>query len=90
MLEPIGQALIELGAFQQGERIIDVSCEAGATSISIAQKVGSAGVVAGLDISPILVAEAAKRKQDLGLENLKFVLGDAARLIIQFMRSSKE
>jgi SAM-dependent methyltransferase len=78
MLEPIGQALIELGAFQQGEQIIDVGCGAGAMSISIAQKVGLAGAVTGLDISPVLVAEATKRAQDLGLENLNFVLGDAA------------
>jgi SAM-dependent methyltransferase len=78
MLEPIGQALIELAAFQEGEQILDVGCGAGATSISIAQQVGLAGVVTGLDISPVLVAEAAKRAQMLGLENLNFVLGDAA------------
>jgi SAM-dependent methyltransferase len=78
MLEPIGQALIELAAFRQGERIIDVGCGAGATSISIAQKVGAAGSVTGLDISPVLVAEATKRAQKLRLDNLKFVLGDAA------------
>ncbi len=78
MLQPIGQALIELAAFQQGEQIIDVGCGAGATSILITQKVGSAGAVTGLDISPVLVAEATKRAQMLGLENLSFVLGDAA------------
>ncbi len=78
MLEPIGHALIELAACQPGEQIIDVGCGAGVTSILIAQKVGSAGAVTGLDISPVLVAEATKRAQDLGLENLKFVLGDAA------------
>ena len=78
MLEPIGHALIELAACQPGEQIIDVGCGAGATSILIAQKIGSAGAVTGLDISPVLVAEATKRAQDLGLENLKFLLGDAA------------
>jgi SAM-dependent methyltransferase len=78
MLEPIGHALIELAACQQGERIIDVGCGAGATSISISQKVGAAGAVTGLDISSVLVAEATRRAQMLGLENLSFVLGDAA------------
>jgi SAM-dependent methyltransferase len=78
MLEPIGQALVELAAFQPGEQIIDVGCGAGATSIAIAQKVGATGAVTGLDISPVLVAEATKRSQVLGLENLSFVLGDAA------------
>jgi SAM-dependent methyltransferase len=78
MLQPIGQALIELATLQPGERIIDVGCGAGATSISIAQKVGSAGAVTGLDISPVLVAEATRRAKMLGLENLNFVLGDAA------------
>jgi SAM-dependent methyltransferase len=83
MLEPIGHALIELAAFQPGEQVIDVGCGAGATSISIAQKVGSTGAVTGLDISPVLVAEATKRAQDLGLENLNFVLGDAAIAIAE-------
>jgi SAM-dependent methyltransferase len=78
MLEPIGQALIELAAFKPGEQIIDVGCGAGAMSISIAQKVGATGAVTGLDISLVLVAEATKRAQMLGLENLNFVLGDAA------------
>jgi SAM-dependent methyltransferase len=78
MLEPIGQALIELAACQPGEQIIDVGCGAGVTSISIAQQVGLAGAVTGLDISPVLVAAATKRAQDLELENLRFVLGDAA------------
>jgi SAM-dependent methyltransferase len=77
MLEPINQALIELTACQPGEQIIDVGCGAGTTSILIAQKIGSAGAVTGLDISPVLVAKATKRAQDLGLENLNFVLGDA-------------
>jgi SAM-dependent methyltransferase len=78
MLEPIGLALIELAACQPGEQIIDVGCGAGATSVSIAQKVGAAGAVKGLDISPVLVTEATKRAQMLGLDNLNFVLGDAA------------
>ncbi len=78
MLEPIGRALIELAACQPGERIIDVGCGTGATSIAIARQVSAAGGVTGLDISSVLVAEASKRAGMLGLENLHFVLGDAA------------
>ncbi len=78
MIKPIGDALIERAGCRSGEQIIDIGCGAGATSIAIAQQVGAAGAVTGLDISPVLVAEATKRAATLGIENVQFVLGDAA------------
>ena len=78
MIKPIGDTLIERARCRPGEQIIDIGCGAGATSIAIAQQVGAAGAVTGLDISPVLVAEATKRAATLGLENVRFVLGDAA------------
>lgn len=78
MIKPIGDALIELAGCRQGEQIIDVGCGAGATSIEIAQQVGVRGSVTGLDISPVLVAEATKRTKMLGLDHVRFILGDAA------------
>lgn len=78
MIKPIGDVLIEQARCCQDEHIVDVGCGAGATSIEIARQVGASGSVIGLDISPVLVAEAAKRAEVLGLENLRFMLGDAA------------
>jgi ubiquinone/menaquinone biosynthesis C-methylase UbiE len=78
MIKPIGDALIKQAAFSQGEHIIDIGCGAGATSLLIAQKTGASGFVTGLDISPVLVNEATKRAEKLKLENIQFILGDAA------------
>lgn len=77
-IEPIGEVLLEKAACRQGEHIIDVGCGAGATSIAIAKQVGVTGSVIGLDISAVLVAEATKRAETLGIENVRFILGDAA------------
>jgi ubiquinone/menaquinone biosynthesis C-methylase UbiE len=78
MIKPIGDALIKQTAFSQGEQIIDIGCGAGATSLAIAQEVGASGSVTGLDISPVLVNEATQRAEKLKLENIQFMLGDAA------------
>ncbi len=78
MIKPIGDALIKQTAFSQGEHIIDIGCGAGATSLAIAQEIGLSGSVIGLDISPVLVNEATNRAEKLKLENIKFMLGDAA------------
>ena len=88
MIKPIGDALIEQAAFEQGEHIIDVGCGAGGTSIEIAQLVGAAGSVTGLDISPVLIAEARKRAEIAGLEQARFVLGDAAIAPLPTMQAS--
>ncbi len=77
-IEPIGEALIERATCREGEHIIDVGCGAGATSIAIARQVGATGSVTGLDISPVLVAEATKRAQIAGFDHANFILGDAA------------
>ncbi len=78
MIKPIGDALIKQAEFSQGEHIIDIGCGAGATSLAIAQEIGLSGSVTGLDISPALVNEATKRAKKLKLENIRFLLADAA------------
>jgi SAM-dependent methyltransferase len=78
MIAPVGQALIERAAFRAGERIVDVGCGAGATSLEIAKRVGTSGAVLGLDISPVLVAAAERRARAAGAANLRFRCADAA------------
>ena len=61
MLEPIGTALLDRAAIAPGERIVDLGCGGGATSRAIAARVGPAGAVLGLDISPDLIVAARAR-----------------------------
>jgi SAM-dependent methyltransferase len=56
VLAPIQDILIERAAIQPGERVLDIGCGCGATTIAAAEKVGAKGSVLGLDVSaPLLV-----------------------------------
>ena len=78
MISGVGDAGIAAAAFQPGERVIDIGCGGGATSLAIARLVGPAGSVTGLDISPVLTAAAAERARRAGVDNARFITGDAA------------
>ncbi|HEY7553100.1 MAG TPA: class I SAM-dependent methyltransferase [Hyphomicrobiaceae bacterium] len=75
VLEPIQAILLDRAAVAAGERAIDIGCGCGASSIALAQRVGAAGRVTALDISPPMLARARERAPaDLPLA---FVLADA-------------
>jgi ubiquinone/menaquinone biosynthesis C-methylase UbiE len=61
VLAPIAAATIERAAVRPGERIIDIGCGCGATTIKLGELVGAAGRVVGLDISRPMLARAAER-----------------------------
>ena len=75
MLAPVSDILIERAKAEGGERIVDVGCGCGATSFALAQRVGPAGHVLGIDISAPMLAQARK-VQPAGLP-VDFVLADA-------------
>src|SRR5437764_11189938 len=58
MLAVFGQAAIEAAAPAAGERVLDVGCGAGASSLALAARVGAGGQVLGVDISEPLIARA--------------------------------
>lgn len=76
-LAPLGQAAIEAAAPKPGEKVIDIGCGTGTTSLQIADLVGEGGQVLGVDVSAALV-EAARRNA-AGRPNMRFLLGDAAQ-----------
>jgi SAM-dependent methyltransferase len=55
-----------------GERVIDVGCGGGATTLAIAAQVGAAGGVVGVDVSALMIARARERASAA-----TFVLADA-------------
>jgi SAM-dependent methyltransferase len=75
LLKPIADALIDRASPEAGERIIDVGCGSGATTIAFAQKVGPSGHVFGIDVSgPMLARARQSAPKDLPVD---FVLADA-------------
>ena len=51
MLAVFSQAAIEAAAPTTGERVLDVGCGAGGSSLALAARVGAQGQVLGVDIS---------------------------------------
>jgi len=66
MLAVFGRAAIEAAAPATGERVLDVGCGAGASSLALAARVGASGHVLGVDISEPLIGRArALAPQDM-------------------------
>ena len=58
MLAPVADILIDRAKAGVGERIVDVGCGCGATTFALAQKVGPAGHVFGIDVSAPMLGRA--------------------------------
>lgn len=86
MIGPVGQALMDRAAFRAGERVVDIGCGAGGTSIDIAQRVSPHGAVLGIDISPQLIGAAVRRQQIQGVVNVSFQCADAATVSLEGQR----
>ena len=75
MLAPVSDILIDRARVVAGERVVDVGCGCGATSVALAQRVGPAGHVLGVDISAPMLAQARRvAPADVAVD---FVLADA-------------
>ena len=61
VLRPVSDRLIAAAAPKPGERVIDVGCGCGATTIDFAARVSPGGEVLGLDISEPMLARAGER-----------------------------
>jgi SAM-dependent methyltransferase len=58
-----------------GQCVLDVGCGAGQTTIQLAEAVGPAGAVVGIDIAPLLLAIA--RERSARYANVSFIENDA-------------
>jgi SAM-dependent methyltransferase len=75
-LAPVADAANTLAAVQPGERVLDIGCGSGATSIALARLVGPTGHVTGVDVSGPMIELA--RRRSVGMANLDWLLVDAA------------
>jgi SAM-dependent methyltransferase len=66
-----------------GERVLDIGCGAGASTLAAAEAVGPDGAVLGIDLSPALLARAAERVAQAGLGNVTLTRVDAATHVVE-------
>jgi SAM-dependent methyltransferase len=74
-IEPLGAQTMEKFAPQPGERVLDIGCGAGVTSLMLADAVGPNGRVTGVDVSQPMLALARSQTQ---ATNIEFIEADAA------------
>jgi SAM-dependent methyltransferase len=75
---PFGDAALKAAAPQPGERVIDVGCGCGDTSIEIARIVGETGSVLGIDVSQPMLEVARSSGALANCAHLAFRHGDAS------------
>ena len=75
---PFGDAALKIAAPQPGERVIDIGCGCGDTSLDIARIVGKAGAVLGIDVSTPMLEVARSRAALADCPHLVFREGDAS------------
>ena len=61
VLGTILEATLERARLRQSERVVDIGCGTGASSIALAERVGPSGQVLGVDVSSPMLARAAER-----------------------------
>ncbi len=76
ILAPILDAILAAAAVRAGERVLDVGCGTGASTIELARRAGPSGRVLAVDVSAGMLARAAER---LAMNpNAEFVQADAS------------
>jgi SAM-dependent methyltransferase len=77
VIAAVGDVLLGEAALQPGERVLDIGCGCGATTLAAARAVGPGGAVLGVDLSAPMLAVAERRVRHAGMRNVALVEADA-------------
>jgi SAM-dependent methyltransferase len=75
MLGAFSGALLDAAGIADGDRVLDLGCGAGGTTLAAARRAGG-GSALGADLSALLLAEAARRAERAGIGNARFEQAD--------------
>ena len=67
----------EYFGIEPGDKVLDIGCGYGETCLEMGKMVGPGGEVLGLDCTETFLDIANRERDEAGLDNVKFVLGDA-------------
>jgi SAM-dependent methyltransferase len=73
-----GDEALKVAAPQPGERVLDIGCGCGETTIAIARIVGDRGAVLGVDVSQPMLDVAEAQAREARLRHLEFRNSDAS------------
>ena len=76
-IAPLGERAMDRAGIAPGERVIDVGCGCGDTTIALARRVGPTGLVLGVDISAPMLERAAETARAAVAANVRFENADA-------------
>jgi SAM-dependent methyltransferase len=77
------ERMLDAAAITSGSRVLDVAAGAGGQSLAAARRVGHAGRVLATDISPAILAFAAKSAAEAGLSNIETLAVDGEELDVE-------
>lgn len=76
-LLPLGLRTMERARLASGERVLDVGCGCGSTTLELARRVGPQGSATGVDISSVMLERARLTATQASLQNAFFENADA-------------
>ena len=76
VLQPFEDLLVEAVAARKAQRVLDVGCGTGSTTLAAARQVGPKGAAVGIDISEPMIA-LAQHRAELERSPARFVCADA-------------
>jgi SAM-dependent methyltransferase len=71
-----GQLAMDRLNLLPGQRVVDLGCGAGRTTLELASRVGRDGEVVGIDIAAEMLARGGERAARLGTGNIEFLHAD--------------
>ncbi|MCK6556614.1 class I SAM-dependent methyltransferase [Candidatus Binatia bacterium] len=76
-ITPLGHLTMDRAGIGRDQRVLDIGCGCGATSLEMARRVGPNGEVVGIDVSSVMLGRAQSAAEVAAIHNVRFENADA-------------
>src|SRR5262245_61641396 len=73
MMAPLEKLLVEHAVSEKTQRLLDIGCGSGSTTLAAARRMGTSGACVGIDISVPLLELAKQRASEAHVDRVTFV-----------------